>query len=58
MFGSAACVASWGPPRGDSGRIKTCQGIGYLLDVDPPRDDVGPIPDTVGEAEDAIELIG
>lgn len=47
-----------GAPPGDPGRIKTFQGIGYLLDVDPPGDDVDPSSSTVGEAEEAAELIG
>jgi two-component system, OmpR family, KDP operon response regulator KdpE len=30
-----------GAPTGEPGRIKTFQGIGYLLDVEPPEPDVG-----------------
>jgi two-component system KDP operon response regulator KdpE len=45
-----------GAPAGEPGRIKTFQGIGYLLDVEPPRPDVPPEP--VDEGDRPTELIG
>jgi two-component system, OmpR family, KDP operon response regulator KdpE len=45
-----------GAKPGEPGRIKTFQGIGYLLDVEPAGPDVSP---TVDESEEpASELIG
>jgi two-component system KDP operon response regulator KdpE len=44
-----------GAPPGEPGRIKTFQGIGYLLDVEPGP--VGQPPSDVG-SEPAVSLIG
>ncbi len=46
-----------GAPTGEPGRIKTFQGIGYLLDVEPPEPDrAAAVPDDEGERPP--ELIG
>jgi two-component system KDP operon response regulator KdpE len=38
-----------GAPAGEPGRIKTFQGIGYLLDVDPPQADATAEPEDEGD---------
>jgi two-component system KDP operon response regulator KdpE len=46
-----------GAPTGEPGRIKTFQGIGYLLDVEPPRPE-GAVATPDDEGERPSELIG
>src|SRR3954454_12785804 len=45
-----------GAEPGEPGRIKTFQGIGYLLDVEPPAPPAQTVPDTT--ADDRSALIG
>jgi hypothetical protein len=45
-----------GAEPGEPGRIKTFQGIGYLLDVEPPTQPEAPEPEA--EKDEASALIG
>jgi DNA-binding winged helix-turn-helix (wHTH) protein len=45
-----------GAEPGEPGRIKTFQGIGYLLDVEPPAPPEAPEP--VSEKDEESALIG